>query len=192
MLVSMVGADGAGKSTVTKAAAQRLVAAGRPVDRVDRWAIVANPAYRFLFLMWSIGMAVQAKPTADRPGQITLLDGCWMKHAACEIVYGLERGWVESVTAGLPRSAAVLYLRADPAVAWERKAGRDVVPCECGMDPGCDRLNFLKHQRKIQQVLDSWAERDHWTVIDAHAPATEVIERVIAGMDTALAQRTAG
>jgi thymidylate kinase len=215
MLVSMVGADGAGKSTVTKMAAQRLVDAGRPVDRVDRWDIVASPAYpatrfmrpdvpdtrlcvaempvasRFLFLMWSISMAVQAKPTVDGPGQVTLLDGYWMKHAACEIVYGLERGWVESVTAGLPRSAAVLYLRADPAVTWERKVGRDVVPYECGMDPDCGELNFLTHQRKIQQVLDSWAERDRWTVIDAHAPTAEVIDRVIAGMDAALAQRTA-
>jgi thymidylate kinase len=216
MLVSMVGADGAGKSTVSKLTAERLTAHGRAVDRVDRWDIVANPAYpatrfmrpdipdtrlcvaemptapRFLFLMWSISMAVQAKPTADRPDSVTLLDGYWMKHAASEIVYGLDRGWVESIVAGLPRSAAVLYLRADPAVTWERKRGRDVVPYECGMDPECGELTFLRHQHKIQAVLDSWAERDGWTVVDAHASLTDVITQVIEDMDDALTERAAG
>ena len=210
MLVSMVGADGAGKSTVTRLTADELVARGRAVTRVDRWDIVANPAYpatrfmrpdvpdtrlcvaemptssRFLFLMWSISMAVEAKPAPTRPGSVTLLDGYWMKHAASEIVYGLDRGWVESVVAGLPHSAAVLYLRADPAVTWERKRGRDVVPYECGMDPDCGELTFLRHQHRIRAVLDSWAERDGWTVVDAHAPVTDVIKQVIEGVDEAL------
>ncbi len=210
MIISVVGTDGAGKSTVTRRAHALLDTPDHPVRLVDRWDIVDNPAYpatrfmrpdvpdtrlcvaempgasRFLFLMWSIGMALTGRRTPTLEGQPVLLDGYWMKHAASESVYGLDRSWVESVVAGLPRSHLVLYLRLDPAVAWRRKRGRDVVPYECGMDPSCSETSFLDHQHAILKVLDHWAERDGWTEIDAAAPLEEVVDRVTAAIVAAV------
>lgn len=198
MLVCVVGTDGAGKSTVTAAIARRLAVEGRRVERVDRWDIVANQSYpaarfmrpdipdtrlcvadmpnppRFLFLMWSIGLALLGKRQLPEPGDVTLLDGYWMKHAASEIVYGLPRPWVEAVTEGLPRPDAVIYLRVDPASSWKRRPHGDIVPYECGMDPACGYEAFLAHQIKIRAVLDSWSARDAWIEVDAAPPRAEV------------------
>jgi thymidylate kinase len=209
VIISVVGTDGAGKSTVTRRIHALLDSPDHPVRRVDRWDIVDNPAYpaarfmrpdvpdtrlcvaempttsRFLFLMWSIGLALTGNRAAP-DGQPVLLDGYWMKHAASETVYGLDRAWTESVTAGLPRSDLVFYLRLDPAVAWRRKRGRDVVPYECGMDPDCSEQSFLSHQQAILKVLDSWAERDGWTEIDAAAPLEEVVAAVADGIKAAV------
>lgn len=203
MLISLAGLDGAGKSTLTRRLDGDLRAAGRAVRRIDRWDIVGNPEYpatrfmrpdvpdtrlcvadmpnppRFLFLMWSIGMALLAKPPAPA-GTVTLLDGYWMKHAASEIVYGLSRPWVEAVVEALPRPDVVVHLALDPEVAWERKAGGDVVPYECGMDPSCSRETFLAHQHRIRAILDAWAERDGWRVVDASRPVDEVAAAVAA------------
>ncbi|MFI9645589.1 thymidylate kinase [Streptomyces sp. NPDC052040] len=209
MIFTLVGADGAGKSSVSRTVTERLSALGLPVERVDRWDIVDNPAYpaarfmrpdvpdarqcvaempvgpRFLFLMWSIGMALEGRtPGPAQPGghpasdPVTLLDGYWMKHAACEIVYGLDRTWVEAVVAGLPSAGSVTYLRVDPELTWERKAGRDVLPYECGMDPSCSRESFVAHQRSVVAVLDTWAERFGWLTLDASAPLEEVAAQV--------------
>jgi dTMP kinase len=205
VIISLVGSDGAGKSTVSRLATDRLTAEGQLIDRIDRWDIVDNPAYpatrfmrpdvpdtrlcvaempnasRFLFLMWSIGMALLGRaPGASRPEAVTLLDGYWMKHAASETVYGLNRPWVESVVTGLPPSELVVYLRLSPEQAWERKVGRDVVPYECGMDPECGRASFLTHQRRILTVLDDWSARFGWLEIDASQPLDEVVDRVVA------------
>ncbi|MEV0963194.1 thymidylate kinase [Streptomyces sp. NPDC049910] len=213
MIVSLVGSDGAGKSTVSRLAAERLAAAGTTIERVDRWDIVGNPAYpatrfmkpdvpdtrlcvaempnptRFLFLMWSISHALLARtPEAVRPGTVTLLDGYWMKHAAAEIVYGLDRSWAEGVVSALPVSGQVLYLRLDPKRAWERKVGRDVVPYECGMDPECARENFLAHQNRILAVLDDWAARFGWLTLDAEEPLDDVVDRVVATVSGALTE----
>lgn len=202
MLISLVGTDGAGKSTVTRRAHALLDHPRRGLRVVDRWDIVDNPAYpaarfmrpdvadtrlcvaempttsRFLFLMWSIGLALTGSGAGE--GRPVLLDGYWMKHAASETVYGLDRAWVEAVVAGLPRSDLVLQLRLDPAVAWRRKQGRDVVPYECGMDPDCSERSFLAHQHAVLEVLDDWAAREGWTVIDAAAPLEEVVAAVVA------------
>jgi hypothetical protein len=64
-------------------------------------------------------------------------------------------------------------------VTWERKRGRDVVPYECGMDPDCGERSYLRHQRRIQVLLDSWADRGGWTVVDSQAPLLEVVDKVI-------------
>ncbi|MEV4972190.1 thymidylate kinase [Streptomyces scopuliridis] len=204
MIVSLVGSDGAGKSTVSRLAAERLFAAGTRVERVDRWDIIDNPDYpatlfmgpdvlntrlcvaempsasRFLFLIWSISHALLGRsPEAVRPDAITLLDGYWMKHAASEIVYGLDSAWVEGVVSGLPRPEQVIYLRLDPKHAWERKVGRDLVPYECGMDPECSQDSFLTHQNRILAVLDHWAEQFGWLTVDAGAPLDDVVDRVV-------------
>jgi thymidylate kinase len=205
VIVSLVGSDGAGKSTVSRLATERLAAAGATVERVDRWDIVDSPAYpatrfmkpdvpdtrlcvaempnptRFLFLMWSISHALLARtPPAVGDDSVTVLDGYWMKHAASEIVYGLDRAWAESVVSALPVSEQVLYLRLDPKRAWERKVGRDVVPYECGMDPDCSQENFLAHQDRILAQLDDWAERFGWITVDAGQPVDDVADQVVA------------
>jgi thymidylate kinase len=204
MLVCVVGADGAGKSTVTKLAAQEFARRGVPIERVDRWDIVGNPetyaATRFmrpdvadtrlcvaempnpprlLFLMWSIGMALLGRSGEPGEDAVTLLDGYWMKHAASEIVYGLDRSWVEAVTSGLPAPDAVVYLRLDPQRAWERKRDGDVVPYECGMDPDCGEGTFLAHQGRIQAVLDDWSATFGWTEVDADQPIEDVVSTVV-------------
>ncbi|MFQ3563047.1 thymidylate kinase [Streptomyces gramineus] len=210
MIVSLVGTDGAGKSTVSRLAAARLSAAGRRTERVDRWDIVGNPAYpttrfmaadvtdtrrcaaempntaRFLFLMWSMAHALLGRtPPAVGPDLVTLLDGYWTKHAASEIVYGLDSAWVEGVVSGLPRPEQVVYLRLEPEQAWERKAG-DVIPYECGMDPRCTRDSFLGHQGRVLEVLDGWAERFDWLTLDAGRGLDEVLGAVVTALgDTA-------
>lgn len=200
MLICLVGPDGAGKSTLSRMLAGRLEEGGLPVEHVDRWDIVGNPAYpstrfmrndvpdtrlcvaempnpsRFLFLMWSISLALLGKDGGSSTrAPVRLLDGYWMKHAASEAVYGLDRRWIESVVAGLPRPDRVLYLRVEPDVAWERKKDGDVVPYECGMDASCSRESFVRHQRRILEVLDSWADAGGWEVVDASRPVPQVL-----------------
>jgi thymidylate kinase len=202
MLIAIVGADGAGKSTVTALGLEQLVAAGYPTRRVDRWDIVDNPAYptaqflapderqvrscaarmssqpRLLFLLWAAAAALLEDVRAPEPDQITLLDGYWMKHAASEIAYGLDRGWVEDVARGLPRADLTLYLRVSPEQAFARKAGQ-VYPYECGMDMTCSQESFLSHQRIVHGVLDEWAERDDWAVVDGAQPLPAVLDAVV-------------
>ncbi|MEV7251117.1 thymidylate kinase [Streptomyces cyaneofuscatus] len=202
-----MGSDGAGKSTASQLATERLLAAGTQVERVDRWDIVDNPAYpttrfikpgvhstrlcvaempsasRFLFLMWSVSHALLGRtPQAPRPDGVALLDGYWMKHAASEIVYGLDSAWVEGVVSGLPRCDQVVYLRIDPQQAWERKAGGGVVPYECGMDPECSQDSFLIHQGRILAVLDGWAERFGWLGVDAGEPLDDVVGHIVSAV----------
>ncbi|MEU3895414.1 thymidylate kinase [Streptomyces sp. NPDC045251] len=203
-----MGTDGAGKSTVSQRVTRHLTDQGLRIARVDRWDIVDNPAYpatrfmkpdvpdtrqcvaemppttRFLFLMWSISHALLGRSAGPAPAEdITLLDGYWMKHAASEIVYGLDRQWAESVVSRLPLGET-LYLRVEPAEAWERKAGRDVVPYECGMDDSCSRESFLLHQKHIQAVLDGWARRYDWQVLDATQPLDTVVDRVVSSVSS--------
>ncbi|WP_075731364.1 dTMP kinase [Streptomyces acidiscabies] len=214
MLIALVGSDGAGKSTVT-----RLLTAGSagPVRRSDRWDIVAEPQHypsarllrpdvqlgrtaaaempnpaRFLFFLWSSCMALQGRDPAPSPDTVTLLDGYWMKHAAVEVVHGLDRAWVESVGAGLPACDQVLYLRITPETAWERKRGEEILPYECGGDPTCSRESFIAHQGRVQRVLDDWAGRFGWRTVDADRPVEEVAEivREAAGLAAVSAEVT--
>ncbi len=198
MLIAIVGADGAGKSTVTAAARVQLEAAGYPARVLDRWDIIANPAYptgeflrdderlvrscaarmtgpsRALFLLWASAMALTDERRAAPDGEITLLDGYWMKHAASEVASGLDRTWIERVADGLPRPDLTVYLRTTPELAWERKGG-DVYPYECGMDLTCAKPSFLAHQRKINATLETWARRYGWVTVDATAPVNMVV-----------------
>lgn len=203
MIISFAGTDGSGKSTVSRLVGRRLAERGMPLDHVDRWDIVGNPGFpavrfmrpdvpdarqcvaempgtpRFLFLMWSIGMALLGREPAPDGHRPVLLDGYWMKHAASEIVYGLDQGWVESVVAGLPPADFTLYLRAAPEVAWSRKEGRDVVPYECGGDESCSRESFLDHQYRIREILDGWAGRFGWVRVDADQGVADVADQCV-------------
>ena len=203
MLIAVVGTDGAGKSTVARLVSEALEHDGWPVTHIDRWHIVDNPLYpaarfmrpdvpdtrlcvaempnptRFLFLVWSIGLALLGRKAAavHAVTGIEMLDGYWMKHAASEIVYGLDGEWVEQVVSALPGADVVVYLRIDPEAAWDRKDG-DIVPYECGMDESCSRDRFLAHQHAIQALLDGWAVRRGWTVVDAARGLPEVVADV--------------
>lgn len=197
MLIAVVGSDGAGKSTVAAALVAELRRRGTPATVLDRWDILSNPndyptalflraesreiregliampqTPRFLFLMWTISLAV-TRANSD-PSHVFVVDGYWMKHAASEIAYGLDATWTESIAAGLRRPDRVFYLRLDPAVAWSRKQGGQVVPYECGMDASCSYSSFLSHQGKIAAQLDRWSARDNWTTLDAGRTSPEV------------------
>jgi thymidylate kinase len=199
-VVAIVGADGAGKSTLTALLAERLSGAGIPARRVDRWDVIGDPHYptaacladdtrlarscaarmsgapRLLFLLWiSVLALTDGENTA--PDDVVLLDGYWMKHAASEIVSGTDRAWVEATVSGLPPADVVVYLRVDPEVAWHRKNGKPV-PYECGMDLACGHQSFFRHQGAIQGVLDRWAERFGWLVVDADTPPAVQADRL--------------
>jgi dTMP kinase len=199
-VVAVVGADGAGKSTLTALVAAQLTAAGHPAARVDRWDVADGTRYpnascltgdvaaarrcaalmpsapRLLFLLWASALALTDRP--GPPGEILLLDGYWQKHAASEVAYGADPAWVAAVGAGLPAADLTVYLRIAPAVAWARKAGR-AVPFECGMDLTCSRASFLAHQRSIGSTLDRWAARDGWLVLDARTRPDLLAARIV-------------
>jgi thymidylate kinase len=209
-VVAIVGADGAGKSTVTRLASERLAACGHPVRRVDRWDIVGSaeayptasllvgdvrqvrscvarmpPPPRFLFLVWASVMALSGQADGPSAG-VLVADGYWMKHAASEIAYGLDPVWVEAVTAGVPEPDLVIHLRCDPVTTWHRKAGRPL-PYECAMDLSCSKASFLGHQGKIHAILDSWAQSRGWLVVDATRPVDQVAGTVAAQVSAAMA-----
>jgi thymidylate kinase len=198
VIVAIIGADGAGKSTVSRAVGRAL---GDRARVVDRWDIVGNPDYpvtgflkddsrqarsgsvrmaphsRFLFLVWaSVSSLVDWKPQAADP--VVILDGYWMKHAASEIAYGLDQSWVEQVVAGLPGVDVAVYLRSDPETSWDRMGGR-AVPYECALDPTCAKPSFIAHQRKIHAVLDQWAARAGWLTVDTRQPLDAVVGDVV-------------
>ncbi|MFC0031628.1 dTMP kinase [Micromonospora chaiyaphumensis] len=203
-LVAVVGGDGAGKSTLTGLLHRRLTAAGTPARRVDRWDVLAETDYpsaaclrpderqarscaarmstgpRLLFLLWASALALTDR-AGGMPGEVVLLDGYWMKHAAAEIAYGADPAWVEAVAAGLPAADLVVHLRVEPELAWARKDGRPL-PFECGMDLTCSRSSFLAHQGALLAVLDRWADRHGWLVLDATAPTPVLADQVIAAL----------
>ncbi|MET9736275.1 thymidylate kinase [Streptomyces sp. NPDC006458] len=205
MLLALAGTDGVGKSTLTREVVAHLERRGRQVQTVDRWDIVDSPHYpaarfldhdikairrcvadmpaapRLLFLMWSMGMALQAH--REPHGDLVIVDGYWMKHAASEITYGLDPDWVETVVAGLPKADLTVRLRLDPELAWKRKQG-DLVPYECGMDPSCSRDSFFTHQQAIADRLDLWAKRDGWPSLDTDRPVEHVAADLAALIET--------
>ncbi|MER8235558.1 thymidylate kinase [Streptomyces sp. NPDC094049] len=200
MLLALTGTDGVGKSTVSRALVTELNRRGHRARTVDRWDIVADDRYpaarflshdirdirtcvadmpgtsRLLFLVWSMAMALEG--LREDPDEIVVVDGYWMKHAASEIVYGLEPSWVEAVVAGLPAADLTVRLGLDPSTAWRRKQG-DLVPYECGMDPACAEESFLAHQRSISGHLDRWTGRHHWPTVDADQPLARVTAELV-------------
>ncbi len=200
--MAIVGADGAGKSTVVEAATRSLRAKGYAARPVDRWDIVDNPNFpaarfmkadirdirscvadmpnpaRLLFLVWLVSMAMSPDCVARAQEDLLLIDGYWMKHVAGEIAYGLDEEWTHNLVAALPVPDLVIYLQLSPEQAWSRK--RDsLVPYECGMDASCPESGFLAHQRHIHDFLDSWRDRYGWTTVDASGLLTDVVDSVV-------------
>lgn len=209
LLVAVTGTDGAGKTTVTRSVFGRLDTSSSGVAISDRWDIVTNavsyptarflpndvpllrqcltdmsPLSRLLFLVWTMNLSIVDRvPGADRSLLVT--DSYWMKHAASEVVYGLDRNWVRTVCDGLPTADTVVYLRVSPEVAW-RRIGAATNAYECGMDRSCSRQAFLRHQRAMQEVLDEWGRAGNWVVVDADEPLASVCGRVLDTIDSAI------
>jgi dTMP kinase len=205
----VAGGDGVGKTAVAQLLAERLNALGHSARYIRRWDIVGSPNYpeadflnedvrairssaagmppnpRFLFLMWTMALAVLGDAVENSARQFVVVDGYWMKHAASEVVYGLDPEWVLSVTRGLPRADLVLRLNLSPEEAWSRKGG-DLSRYECGMDESCSRESFLMHQASIRAVLDRWSDLFGWHDIDAAHPVEDLVERALRVLDISL------
>lgn len=210
LLVAVTGTDGAGKTSITRSVFHELRTLSHGVALNDRWDIVGNPAAyptasfladdipllrncitdmspmsRLLFLLWTMHLSL-ADHVAEGENTVRLTDSYWMKHAASEVVYGLDKNWTRSVCNGLPRADIVLYLRVSPELAWQR-IGSSANAYECGMDSGCSQAAFLRHQRAMQEVLDEWGRAGDWIVIDADQPLAGVHHQVAGALREALA-----
>jgi dTMP kinase len=202
LLIAVTGTDGAGKTTVTRSVVTELRSLSHAVGLNDRWDIVGNPVLyptarfliqdipllrtcitdmsprsRLLFLLWTMHLSLADQAT-EADNTVLLTDSYWMKHAASEVVYGLDSNWTSAVCRGLPRPEIVLYLRVSPELAWQR-IGMSANAYECGMDSGCSKAAFLRHQRAMQEVLDEWARAGDWLVIDADQPRPAVRQQVV-------------
>jgi dTMP kinase len=202
-LVAVTGPDGAGKSSVIEALAQRL--SPRAARVIDRWDILRSDihpqcafiaasrdelraqmarmpvASRSLFLFWTFGMMLDGQ--LDAADEIVLSDGYWMKHAAAEVAYGADRAWIEAMGRTLPRPQLTLLLDIDPSVALARK--QRLVPYECGMDPSASPEAFVRHQAAVRSVLLDWAKVEGWVCIDASEPLAKVVDRLVEAIEGA-------
>lgn len=201
MLVALAGPDGAGKTTASRALIHELARDGINAISLDRFAILdkdRSPSARFvnadiqqlrayvlrmsapqrlLFILWSMSVTLEKRPSATAKDELIIYDSYWMKFAAAEIIYGIPEAAALAIAELLPQADITIYLRISPEQALERKRD-DLVPYECGMDSACTSECFLRHQRRIQAQLDVWAERNGWIPLDAGGP----VESVVAGL----------
>jgi thymidylate kinase len=215
VIVAIDGPDGAGKSTHVELLRGWLERCGvdctvvskwdvldaehhpearflRGTDRQDLTACVAEmplPA-RSLFIMWLYAETAARAERLARAGDVVLLDGFWMKHAAAELAYGADRALVETIVAGLGAVDAVLYLDVTPEEALRRKGGA-LTPYECGLDASRDTAKFLARQAAIRDQLLEWADRDGWLQVEG-VTVEEVqgeIRRLVAELLPAASER---
>lgn len=204
MILSLVGQDGAGKSTQTGLITNLLRRRGLSVEVLDKWSVlnhVQNPECRFintelddlreciaemegsarsLFLFYSIATSTNVFLRQKDSGTIFIADGYWQKHAASEIVYGCDEDWILSTSRVFPEADMTFYLRVDIELAARRK---DVFTSyECGRVFKNNRESFVRHQRKVQAILDSWSIRYGWIVIDAAGEMKDISDKIIASL----------
>lgn len=190
MLVVIVGTDGAGKTSLSRALDDGLKSSGVRSSRLDRFDILdreATPAAAFvnsdidglrqyaldmpaparlLFYLWSMALTVTSKMAAtDRP-QVLIYDSYWIKHVAVEIQFGEDADHALSAGRLLPKPDLTIYLKAAPEDLYQRKIG-DLVAYECGLDPACRKDSFITHQTHLKDRLDQWSKRDGWLEFDA-------------------------
>jgi thymidylate kinase len=201
VLVAITGADGAGKTTASRALIRELARDGIDAVSLDRFAILDKercPSARFvsadirqlrghvlrmsasqrlLFILWSMSVTLEERPSSAAKDELIIYDSYWMKFAAAEIIYGIPEAAALTIAGLLPPPDITVYLRLSPEQSLERKRD-DLVPYECGMDPACPPESFLRHQKRIQAQLDAWAERNGWIQLDAAGP----VESVVAGL----------
>lgn len=214
MLIAITGADGSGKSTITRMVSEALAAVGISSMRVDKWDIYnvnEHPECRFLrgplselrqcisemsvpartlFLFWSMYLTTDEK-ALDR-FETTVVDSYWIKHAASEQIYGAPETLINIISSFLPVIDLAFVLDLAPQVAWQRKSRtnfRDVVPYECGMDPELTESSFISHQRKLRRLLRRWVKQRGWTLIDATKPPSEIVDEIVATVSERIRRR---
>lgn len=199
MLVALAGPDGAGKSTQVKLVAQWLRQRGIESETVDRWHILdrekfpecrfirstreevrvcnceMNGLSRAMFLFWTLSMAMEKFPVHDSE-RVYLVDGYWMKHAAAELEFGCDAGWIEATVRCLPPADLTLFLDVPPEEALRRKS--ELTPYECGRNTNLDPADFIRHQTKLRNRMRQWADEFNWTVISSLQEPTAITEQI--------------
>ncbi|CAM4047435.1 deoxynucleoside kinase [Pseudoalteromonas byunsanensis] len=207
MLISIVGSDGAGKSTLTKALFEHFQSMNRDVQLVDRWDILNEQLVpscsfidrdlktlrtrvaqmplnaRFRFLTWAMSISLDEAIQRNNKETILIFDSYWFKHAAVEMVYGLDTEFVMGLVNSLPKPDLVIHLDAEPTVTLER-IRENLVPYECGMDEHCSDQSFLAHQHKVQDILATWSKAYNWHKLDAQMPTSEQVKTIVTLTDT--------
>jgi dTMP kinase len=205
MLIALIGADGAGKSTQAAMLRDRLAETGIAVRYFDMWNVLKpelHPECRFvtgdrpvvrtciaemegpgraLFLFWM--MALAARRSLADAADIVVADGYWQKHAAAELAYGCPPALIDGVSAAFPRPDLTLFLDVTPEIALARKGSAGLTPYECARDPAMPPEKFLTHQARVRATLASWATSENWARIDAGrepAPVAADIDRAVA------------
>lgn len=204
MIVAIAGADGAGKTTMSQVLVRTLRGDGIDAICLDRFAILERERYpaasfivtdvqrlrghvlamppvpRLLFLLWSMSLTLAESPhEAGRGSTVIIYDSYWMKHVAAEIVYGADERAALAAAALLPQADLTVYLKLSPEESLERK--RDsLVAYECGLDASCSPESFLRHQQRIQELLDVWAQRFGWLQLDGRESVDSTVKHLSA------------
>ena len=204
MLIAITGADGVGKSTVSSMLATLLNQQDVTMKSLDRWDVcsaekfpwcrfigmpkeqlrhcVADmPAHsRLMFIFWTLYTVIEEYRQDSSP--ITFIDSYWMKHAAAEVAMGLPGLWVEQLAAEFPKPDLTILLDVPPEEAWRRKEQSDFIDLnryECGMVEQTSKESFIQHQQKLREVLQSWAIKKNWAVVNTHCSVDAVSQQVI-------------
>ena len=203
MLIALTGADGVGKSTVSKLLLQEVAHHGKRFKTLDRWNMLDTSLFpqsrfisaplpevkqcvaemegpsRFLFILWTIYGVLESYDPASP--HITFIDSYWMKHPAAEVAYGLPEKFVLNIIELLPKPDLTILLDLSPELAYERKEKSgfaDLNYYECGMDKTRSYNSFIQHQSKIRSQLLCWADSNKWHKIDTSRPVEEVAAAV--------------
>lgn len=207
MLIAFAGIDGAGKSTQVNRVQEWLNDEGWESEIVDRWDILDErkfPECRFIrssreevrvcnsemegigramFLFWTMSLVLHKVINRD-PSRVYLLDSYWMKHAVAEIEFGCDPAWIEATVKALPPADVTIYLDITPEEALNRKL--DLTPYECARNPDLSTEDFLKHQAKLRQGLQRWANDYGWDVVSSLQEPEHVTEQIVACLKTRL------
>ncbi|KZS56291.1 MULTISPECIES: nucleoside/nucleotide kinase family protein [Rhizobium] len=190
MLVVIVGTDGAGKTSLSKAvnlALQRRSIKSSSLNRfgildhhatpsagfinsdvegLRQYALDMHASARLLFYLWSMAVTVTSQMSVAGNQQVIIYDSYWLKHVAVEIAFGADEHLAVAAGKLLPEPDLTIYLKAPPEALYERKIG-DLVAYECGLDPTCSRQSFIAHQRRLKERLDFWSSQNGWLEFDA-------------------------
>lgn len=199
MLISLTGIDGAGKSHIAKLLYKEIKKTNKKCVLINKWEIFDDNLFsecrfinkdlndlrdcisemegrnRFIFLMWLIYISLEKKYIEDSD-TIYILDGYWIKHAAFEIIYGVEEDWILSVVKKLPKPDYTIYLDIDPDISFSRK--KEYTKYECGRLE-ISKENFINHQSKLRFLLKNWSILYGWHTILSTEPGEQIVEEII-------------